>query len=357
MLLEILSKAKEASASDIHLKIDAKPFFRSHKKLYQEESLQAITEQDMQNIVQELTKKYPAKLNEFQEKGEIDISYETDFSRYRVNIYKQKGNTAIALRVLSNFIPRPEEINLPKVMEDVVLKYTKGIILVTGPTGSGKSTTLASLIDRINEVYDRTIITIEDPIEYLYKDKKSFVVQREVGLDTMSFQSGLRAALREDPDVILVGEIRDTETALIALQAAETGHLVFSTLHTIDAKETINRFIGMFPLEMREQIKLMLAGSLVAIFSQRLLPRVDKPGVIPAIEILLNVGAVKDILLDPTRLDEIPELLRRNKAAYGTQDFDTHLLELYNKGIISKETALLHASKPQDMALKMQGIT
>jgi pilus retraction protein PilT len=357
MLLEILSKAKEASASDIHLKVGAKPFFRSHKKLYQEESLQAITEQDMQIIMQELTKKYPAKLNEFQEKGEIDISYETDFSRYRVNIYKQKGYTAIALRVLSNFIPHPEEINLPKVMQDVVLKYTKGIILVTGPTGSGKSTTLASLIDRINEVYDRTIITIEDPIEYVYKDKKSFVVQREVGLDTMSFSTGLRAALREDPDVILVGEIRDTETALIALQAAETGHLVFSTLHTIDAKETINRFIGMFPLEMREQIKLMLAGSLVAIFSQRLLPRVDKPGVIPAIEILLNVGAVKDILLDPTRLDEIPELLRRNKAAYGTQDFDTHLLELYNKGIISKETALLQASKPQDMALKMQGIT
>jgi len=251
MLLEILSKAKEASASDIHLKVGAKPFFRSHKKLYQEESLQAITEQDMQNILQELTKKHPAKLNEFQEKGEIDISYETDFSRYRVNIYKQKGHTAVALRVLSNFIPHPEEINLPKVMQDVVLKYTKGIILVTGPTGSGKSTTLASLIDRINEVYDRTIITIEDPIEYVYKDKKSFVVQREVGLDIMTFQSGLRAALREDLDVILVGEIRDTETALIALQAAETGHLVFSTLHRIDAKETINRFIGMFPLEMK----------------------------------------------------------------------------------------------------------
>ncbi len=357
MLLDILSKAKENSVSDIHLKVGTSPFFRAHKHLYKEESLPVITEADMENIVKELTQKYPNKLNEFQEKGEIDISYETEFSRYRVNIYKQKGHTAIALRVLSNFIPHPEEINLPKVMPDTVLKYTKGLILVTGPTGSGKSTTLASLIDRINETYDRTIITIEDPIEYVYKDKKSYIVQREVGLDTVSFQTGLRAALREDPDVILVGEIRDTETALIALQAAETGHLVFSTLHTIDAKETINRFIGMFPLEMREQIKLMLASALVAIFSQRLLPRADKPGVIPAIEILLNVGAVKDILLDPTRLDEIPELLRRNKAAYGTQDFDTHLLELYNRGLISKETALLNASKPQDMSLKMQGIT
>ncbi|GAB6077551.1 type IV pilus twitching motility protein PilT [Hydrogenobaculum acidophilum] len=357
MLLEILSKAKESSVSDIHLKVGSKPFFRAHKHLYKEESLPAITENDMQTIVKELTQKYPNKLNEFQEKGEIDISYETEFSRYRVNIYKQKGYTAIALRVLSNFIPHPEEINLPKVMPDTVLKYSKGLILVTGPTGSGKSTTLASLIDRINESYDRTIITVEDPIEYVYKDKKSYIVQREIGLDTTSFQTGLRAALREDPDVILVGEIRDTETALIALQAAETGHLVFSTLHTIDAKETINRFIGMFPLEMREQIKIMLASALVAIFSQRLLPRADKPGVIPAIEILLNVGATKDILLDPTRLDEIPELLRRNKAAYGTQDFDTHLLELYNKGLISKDVALLNASKPQDMSLKMQGIT
>jgi len=357
MLLEILSKAKESAASDIHIKVGSKPFFRSHKHLYKEETLPEITENDMYNIVKELTTRYPNKLTEFQEKGEVDISYETEFSRYRVNIYKQKGYTAIALRVLSNFIPHPEEINLPKAMPETVLKYTKGLILVTGPTGSGKSTTLASLIDRINEVYDRTIITVEDPIEYVYKDKKSYIVQREVGLDTISFQTGLRAALREDPDVILVGEIRDTETALIALQAAETGHLVFSTLHTIDAKETINRFIGMFPLEMREQIKLMLAGALVAIFSQRLLPRIDKPGVIPAIEILLNVGAVKDILLDPTRLDEIPELLRRNKTAYGTQDFDTHLLELYNKGFIAKEVALLNASKPQDMSLKMQGIT
>jgi twitching motility protein PilT len=357
MLLEILAKAKDESVSDIHLKVGAKPFFRAHKKLYQEESLQAITEQDMQNIVQELTKKYPAKLNDFNEKGEIDLSYEVEFSRYRVNIYKQKGYSAIALRVLSNIIPKPEELSLPNAMPQTVLKYTKGLILVTGPTGSGKSTTLASLIDTINEVYDRTIITIEDPIEYVYKDKKSYVVQREVGLDTMSFSTGLRAALREDPDVILVGEIRDTETALIALQAAETGHLVFSTLHTIDSKETINRFIGMFALEMREQIKLMLASSLVGIFSQRLLPRADKPGMIPAIEILLNIGAIKDILLDPTRIDEIPELLRRNKAAYGTQDFDTHLLELYNKGLISKDIALLQASKPQDMALKMQGIT
>ncbi len=357
MLLDILGEAKEKSASDIHLKTGSRPFFRSHKHLQKEESLPELSEKDIGNIVMELTKKYPNKLNEFQEKGEVDISYETDFSRYRVNIYKQKGYIAIALRVLSNFIPHPEEINLPKVMSDVVLKYTKGLVLVTGPTGSGKSTTLASLIDRINETYDRTIITIEDPIEYIYKDKKSYVVQREIGLDTISFNTGLRAALREDPDVILVGEIRDTETALIALQAAETGHLVFSTLHTIDAKETINRFIGMFPLEMREQIKLMFASALVGIFSQRLLPRIDKPGVIPAIEILLNVGAVTDILLDPIRIDEIPELLRKNRSAYGTQDFDTHLLELYNERFISKETALLQASKPQDMSLKMQGIT
>lgn len=357
MLIDILLKAAEKGASDIHLKVGSKPFFRAHKHLEREESLPEITEEIMNGIIKELTSIYPNKLQELNQKGEIDISYSTAFSRYRVNIYKERNKFAVALRVLSNYIPKPEELYLPKVMPETVLKYTKGLILVTGPTGSGKSTTLASLIDTINENYDRTIITIEDPIEYIYKDKKSYIVQREVGLDTMSFQSGLRAALREDPDVILVGEIRDMETALIALQAAETGHLVFSTLHTTDAKETINRFIGIFPLDMREQIKLMFASALVAIFSQRLLPRADRPGVIPAVEIMLNIGAIKDILLDLTRIDEIPELIRKNKNYYGTQDFDTHLLELYNKGYISQETALLAASKPQDLSLKMQGIT
>ncbi len=357
MLLDILFKANEKKVSDIHLKIGAKPFFRSHKHLMPEESLPEITEAIMNNIVKELIDKYPNRLEELNNKGEIDISYAVDFARYRVNIYKEMGKFAIALRVLSNYIPKPDELYLPSVMPDIVLKYTKGLILVTGPTGSGKSTTLASLIDIVNEHYDRTIITIEDPIEYVYKDKKSYIVQREVGLDTMSFQSGLRAALREDPDVILVGEIRDMETALIALQAAETGHLVFSTLHTTDAKETVNRFIGIFPLDMREQIKLMFASALVAIFSQRLLPRADIPSVVPAVEIMLNIGAIKDVLLDLTRIDEISELIRKNKSYYGTQDFDTHLLELYNKGFISQETALLAASKPQDLSLKMQGIT
>lgn len=357
MLLDILLKAKDSNASDIHIKTGSKPFFRVHKHLYQMEALPIIDDRIMENIVLELIKKYPKKLQDLQTKGEIDLSYETEFSRYRVNIYSEKGRLAAALRILSNYIPKPDELFLPKVMSDVVLRHTKGLILVTGPTGSGKSTTLASLIDTINENYDRTIITIEDPIEYLYKDKKSYIVQRELGLDTDSFQTGLRAALREDPDVILVGEIRDTETALIALQAAETGHLVFSTLHTTDAKETVNRFIGIFPLDMREQIKLMFASSLVAIFSQRLLPRADKPGVIPAVEILLNIGAVKDVLIDLQRIDEIPDLIRKNKSYYGTQDFDTHLLELYNNGLISKEVALLNASKPQDVSLKMQGIT
>jgi twitching motility protein PilT len=230
-------------------------------------------------------------------------------------------------------------------------------VLVTGPTGSGKSTTLASLIEEINKSFRKVIVTIEDPIEYLLRDKNCFIVQREVGLDTQSFARGLRAALREDPDVIMVGEIRDTETAEIALQAAETGHLVLSTLHTIDAKETVNRLIGMFKLEVREQIRQMIASTLIAVFSQRLLPRADKKGAIPAVEIMLNTGAVKEALLDPDRIDEIPELIAKGKAAYGTQTFDQHLEELYRKGLIDYHTALLYASKPADLELKLKGIS
>jgi len=272
-------------------------------------------------------------------------------------VYKQRGTSGMAFRVIPFQIPPFESLNLPEVMRKTIMKHTKGLILVTGPTGSGKSTTLASLIEEINKSFRRIVVTIEDPIEYLFKDKNCFIIQREVGIDTKSFARGLRAALREDPDVILVGEIRDTETAEIALQAAETGHLVLSTLHTLDAKETINRFIGMFKLEVREQIRQMLAGTLVAVFSQRLLPRVDKKGSIPAVEIMLNTGAVREVLLDPQRLDEIPDLIAKGKSAYGTQTFDQHLEELYKKGLIDFQTAIVYASKPSDLELKLSGIS
>ena len=358
MLQLILKKAIEAEASDIHLKVGSRPVYRIHKKLVVDEEFPVIDNDHFQLFFDEVVGRSQKKRQEFEEWGEIDLSYSLPrVSRFRVNVYRQRGTPGMAFRVIPFEIPPFNTLNLPQVMLKTVLSSSKGLILVTGPTGSGKSTTLASLIEEINKAFRKVIVTIEDPIEYLLRDKLCFIVQREVGLDTQSFARGLRAALREDPDVIMVGEIRDTETAEIALQAAETGHLVLSTLHTLDAKETVNRLIGMFKLEVREQIRQMIASTLIAVFSQRLLPRADKKGAIPAVEIMLNTGAVKEALLDPDRIDEIPELIAKGKAAYGTQTFDQHLEELYRKGLIDYHTALLYASKPADLELKLKGIS
>lgn len=358
MLQLILKKAIEAEASDIHLKVGSRPVYRIHKKLVVDEEFPVIDNDHFQLFFDEVVGRSQKKRREFEEWGEIDLSYSLPkVSRFRVNVYRQRGTPGMAFRVIPFEIPPFNTLNLPQVMLKTVLSSSKGLILVTGPTGSGKSTTLASLIEEINKSFRKVIVTIEDPIEYLLRDKLCFIVQREVGLDTQSFARGLRAALREDPDVIMVGEIRDTETAEIALQAAETGHLVLSTLHTLDAKETVNRLIGMFKLEVREQIRQMIASTLIAVFSQRLLPRADKKGAIPAVEIMLNTGAVKEALLDPDRIDEIPELIAKGKAAYGTQTFDQHLEELYRKGLIDYHTALLYASKPADLELKLKGIS
>lgn len=358
MLQLILKKAIDLEASDIHLKVGSKPVYRIHKKLHTDEEFPTIDDNHFELFLGEVIGKNEKKRREFEENGEIDLSYSLPkVSRFRVNIYKQRGTSGMAFRVIPFEIPPFESLNLPEVMLKTVLSNSKGLVLVTGPTGSGKSTTLASIIEEMNKSYRKVIVTIEDPIEYLLNDKKCFIVQREVGLDTLSFARGLRAALREDPDVIMVGEIRDTETAEIALQAAETGHLVLSTLHTLDAKETVNRLIGMFKLEVRDQIRHMLAGTLVAVFSQRLLPRADKKGSIPAVEIMINTGAIKEALLDPDRMDEIPDLIAKGKAVYGTQTFDQHLEELYRKGLIDYHTALLYASKPADLELKLKGIT
>ena len=358
MLQLILKKAIDLEASDIHLKVGSKPVYRIHKKLYVDKDFPVIDEDHFNLFFQEVVGRSETKKREFEEYGEIDLSYSLPkVSRFRVNVFRQRGTSGMAFRVIPFEIPPFESLNLPEVMLKTVLGSSKGLVLVTGPTGSGKSTTLASMIEEMNRTQRKIIVTIEDPIEYLLRDKKCYIVQREVGLDTRSFARGLRAALREDPDVIMVGEIRDTETAEIALQAAETGHLVLSTLHTLDAKETVNRLIGMFKLEVRDQIRQMLASTLVAVFSQRLLPRADREGSIPAVEIMINTGAIKEALLDPDRLDEIPELIAKGKAAYGTQTFDQHLEELYRQGVIDFHTALLYASKPSDLELKLRGIS
>ena len=359
MLALILKRAVELGASDVHLKVGSLPVLRIKKKgLVRMEDVYPIDERMMASFVEEVIGKNRKKMAEFEELGETDTSYSLkDTARFRVNIYKQRGSIGMALRTIPYTVPSFESLNLPEVTRKIVLENARGLVLVTGPTGSGKSTSIASLINEINFRKENTIITIEDPIEYLFKDEKCFIAQREVGIDTSSFARGLRAALREDPDIIFVGEIRDPETAMIALQAAETGHLVFSTLHTLDAKETINRVIGMFNLEVREQIRVQLAETLVAVFSQRLVPRADRTGVVPAVEVLVNTASIKECILDPAKTDEIPMLLEKGRTVYGTQTFDQHLEELYRKGVIDYNTALAYASKPADMEIKLRGVS
>ncbi len=357
MLQLILKKAIELGASDIHIKTGSVPIVRVKKKLQRLEDFPVLDEKVMELIVREVLEKNRKKMAEFEEYGETDTSYSLPgVSRFRVNVYKQRTAVGLAFRTVPYKVPSFESLNLPEVMKRVVLEHTKGLILVTGPTGSGKSTTLASLIEIINSTRDDVIVTIEDPIEYLFKDNRAYIVQREVGIDTSSFARGLRAALREDPDVIMVGEIRDPETAQIALQAAETGHLVMSTLHTLDAKETINRVIGMFSLEVREQIRIQLAETLVAIFSQRLLPRADGKGIVPAVEVLLNTASIREAIVDTTKFDDIPLLIEKGRSVYGTQLFDQHLEELYRKGLIDYNTTLRYASRPTDLELRLKGI-
>jgi twitching motility protein PilT len=359
LLALILKRAVELGASDIHLKVGSLPVLRIKKKgLVRMEDVYPIDDKMMASFVEEIIGKNRKKMAEFEEMGETDTSYSLKgVARFRVNIYKQRGSVGMALRTIPHTVPSFESLKLPEVMRKVVLENTKGLVLVTGPTGSGKSTSIASLINEINFRKETTIVTIEDPIEYLFKDEKSYIVQREVGLDTSSFARGLRAALREDPDIIFVGEIRDTETAMISLQAAETGHLVLSTLHTLDAKETINRVIGMFNLEVREQIRVQLAETLVAVFSQRLVPKADRTGIVPAVEVLINTASVKECILDPAKIDEIPMLLEKGRTVYGTQTFDQHLEELYRKGVIDYNSAIAYASKPADMEIKLKGVS
>ena len=357
MLEQILKKALQLKASDIHLKVGSKPVIRGENGLERLEEYPIVDQNLFNTFLENVFKGQPNKRKEFEETGQADLSYSLPgVSRFRVNVYKQRGTFAMALRVIPFEIPPFKSLNLPPVMLQTALRHSAGLILVTGPTGSGKSTTIASIINEINRRLRKVIITIEDPIEYLFKDMQCFISQREVGWDTNSFLDGLKAALREDPDIIFVGEIRDPETAKTALHAAETGHLVFSTLHTIDAVETVNRFVGMFPAEFRDQIRQMLASTLIAVYSQRLVPRKDGHGKVPAVEIMIMTSTIREAILE-NRLQEIPELIEKGKSIYGSQTFDQHLEELYRKGLIDLETALLYARRPADLELKLRGIS
>ncbi len=352
---ELLTMAVKEGASDIHLKLKSAPLIRKNRRLMPLMDIR-ITVNDI-NIFLDYVLQKEEQRETLERNGEIDTSYSiSGVSRFRVNIFKQRGTYAFAFRVLKMKIPKIDELNLPKKLYELALEK-RGLILVTGPTGSGKSTTLASMIDYRNENFDDVIITLEDPIEYLFKDKKSYIVQREIGMDSREFSSGLRSALREDPDVIMIGEMRDLETIQIALQAAETGHLVFSTLHTTDAKETINRIIDIFPKDAQNYIRLLLSITLKAIISQRLIPKHNGEGLVPAVEIMINQGAIFNAIREASKFTDIHDLMEKGHEQYGMQTFDQSIMELYEKGLISKEDALNYATNPADLELKMKGIS
>ena len=346
----VLKHAVERGASDVHIKVGSPPHIRLDGELTPATE-NDVSAADTERVAFAIMPKIRAE--EFLSTNEADFAYALNgVGRFRVNVFRQRGSVGMVLRHILPGIPPMEELGLPPVVRRLADEH-RGLILVTGPTGSGKTTTLAAMIDHINSTKSRHIVTIEDPIEVLHADKLSIINQREVGDDTIDFLSALKRALRQDPDVILIGEMRDPETVWAALSAAETGHLVFSTLHTMGAAETINRVIDFFPPYQQQQVRMSLAGALKGIVSQRLVQRSDRDGRVPAMEVLVATGRVFDKIADATATHELDEIIS-DGAFYGMQSFDQSLLALFAEGTVSRRDALATASNPHDLRLKME---
>ena len=334
-LKELMVSAGEQKASDIHLTVESPPVFRINGAMIQQTSKKQLTQADLETFAHSLMNENQAK--RFAESGELDLSYSLPgVGRYRVNMFRQRGSIGVVIRLIPLVIPSPEDLGLPPVSIELA-KLHKGLVLVTGPTGSGKSTTLASLLDYINRTRACHIVTIEDPIEYLYRHKLSLVNQREVGNDTHSFSNALRAVLRQDPDVILVGEMRDWETISTAVTAAETGHLVFSTLHTNDATQSVDRMIDVFPPYQQQQIRVQLAAVLQGIMSQQLFPRADHKGRAAAIEVMTATPAVRSLIREG-KTHQLPTVIQTN-AKLGMQSMDKAIMDLVQRGLVAYEVA------------------
>jgi len=354
-LNEILQIALRGAASDIHLKAGLPPMFRVNGSLVPLKDGKRLPSEEVARMAFGIMSEFQKE--KFKTTNEVDLAYGVPgLGRFRVNVFQQRGTIGAVLRVIPFKILTVRDLLLPTVLESIALEQ-RGLILVTGTTGSGKSTTLAAMIDHINANDTNHIMTIEDPIEFLIRDKRSIVNQREVGVDTMSFSQALKSALRQDPDVILVGEMRDVETIETALTAAETGHLVMSTLHTLDATETINRIISVFPPYQQKQIRLQLASVIKAVISQRLVPREDGKGRIAAVEILKATARVRELIEDKDRTKEIPEAIAQGHQTYGTQTFDQSLMSLVKNGLVGYEEARRQATNPDDFALRFSGIS
>jgi twitching motility protein PilT len=349
-LIDILNEGAAKDCSDIYLKAGAPPTLRIDGELVPISAAPVLSKDDTYNIAKLMMNE--ERLNRFDQGEEIDFAYEVEgLSRFRVNCFRQRETTAIVMRRLSNEIPDFKTLGLPPVVEKLAMGK-RGLVLVTGMTGSGKTTTLASMINYINETRACHIVTIEDPIEITFKDKKSLIEQREIGNDTRDFGTALKYVLRQAPDVILLGELRDLETVEAALQAAETGHLVLATLHTINTIETINRLIDFFPEREDSQIRQTLAGSLRGIISQRLIQKKDGKGRVPAVEIFIANLTIRSCILEKNKMHEIPKIMA--KSGYdGMQTFDQSLLRLYQDGVISMEDALANANSPNDLKIQI----
>ncbi len=353
LIKEILKDAIELKASDIHIKTGTKPKYRIVGDIV-ESRFETIQSSDFESILDDINLT-SYQMDKLIKNRQIDLGFGVEgVGRFRINIFFQRGNYGAVFRFLPYNIPTLDGLGLPDVVKEIALK-PRGLVLVTGVTGSGKSTTLASMIDLINQQKAKNIITIEDPIEYVFKDKKSIVIQRQVEFDCVDFASGLKGALRQDPDVIMVGEMRDQETIKTALEAAETGHLVLSTLHTLNASETVNRIISTFDFKDQKQIRTQLSTVLEAVISQRLIKSTSKEkGRVVATEILIGTEFVRQAILDPQKSTDLQKALIL--GTQGMRTFDVSLMELYNQGLISLDSALEFANNPNDLSLKLKGI-
>ncbi len=354
-LNEILGVALKAKASDIHIKAGLPPIYRINGALKPLPKAPRITPETTRRIADNIM---DARQKErFEQSHEIDLAYGVPgMGRFRVNIFLQRGSLTLVFRVIPIEIKGLEELHLPPVIKKIAME-PRGLVLVTGATGSGKSTTLAAIIDYINTHCTSHVVTIEDPIEYLHRDRKSIINQREVGADTDNYTVALKSALRQDPDVILVGEMRDLETIETALHAAETGHLVLSTLHTIDATESINRIVSVFPPHHQRQIRSQLTGVLRAVISQRLVPRADGGDRVPAVEVMVSTARTRELIEDKEKTRLLRDSIQQGYVSYGMQTFDQSLMNLLKRKLITMEEALRQSSNPDDFRLKMSGVS
>ena len=351
---QAISLMVQRNGSDLHLKVGRPPTIRVNGDLAGLE-MQPLKPEDLKLLAEQIMT--PRQVKEFAEKKEADFAIGVPgVGRFRTNIYQQRGTLAFAFRAIPYEVKTVRELHLPEVLEEISLK-PRGLVLVTGVTGSGKSTSLAAMINHVNQGRRVNIITIADPIEFLHRDLMANISQREVGSDTLSFGTALRHVLRQDPDVILIGEIRDAETLDVALKAADTGHLVFSTLHTTDATQTINRVISFYPPHQHQEIRSLLSTALAAVVCLRLVPRKDGKGRVAAAEVLINTAAVADNIRDIEKALNIPDLISEGTEAYGMQSFDQSLMKWYKEGVISYESALFYSTNPSEFALRASGIS